>query len=170
MNESWGYNPADMRYKTARAIVHTLSEIAGKGGRFLLNVGPDGDGVIPPEQAERLDKVAEWMSRYGAAIHGSDAGLEPWQFYGPSTRDGDTVYLHLLMRPYETVTVRGVPIRRVKSVRALADGRDLAFETRCAILDQLLNSDPLGELTISVPEDVLDPLATVLAVEIASNS
>jgi alpha-L-fucosidase len=170
MNESWGHNPSDTLYKPARAIVHTLCEIAGKGGHFLLNVGPDGDGAIPPEQAERLGAMAEWMSRHGEAIHGSSAGLEPWQFYGPSTKKGDTVYLHLLMRPYETVTVRGVPIRRVRSVRALADGRELAFDTRCAILDQLLNSDPLGELTISVPEDVLDPLATVLAVEIAPKS
>ena len=110
------------------------------------------------------------MLRHGEAIRDSSAGLEPWQFYGPSTQKDDTVYLHLLMRPYETVTVRGVPIRRVKRVRTLADGRELAIDTRCAIIDQLLNSDPLGELTISVPEDVLDPLATVLAVEIAPQS
>jgi alpha-L-fucosidase len=166
MNESWGYNPPDTRYKSARSIVHTISEIAGKGGRLLLNIGPDGDGRVPPEQAERLEAVAEWMSRNGEAITGTAPGLVPWQFYGPSTRKGGTTYVHLLMRPYETVSVRGVPIRRVKSVRALADGRELKFTTRCAILDQLLNSDPLGELTIEVAEDALDPLATVLAVEI----
>jgi alpha-L-fucosidase len=34
------------------------------------------------------------------------------------------------------------------------------------VIDQLLNADPMGELTIEVPESVLDPLATVLAVEI----
>ena len=114
--------------------------------------------------------VAEYQSTAATFDPKSFDGLEPWQFYGPSTRKGDTVFLHLLMRPYETVTVRGVPIRRVRSIRALADGRELAFDTRCAILDQLLNSDPMGELTISVPEDVLDPLATVLAIEIAPNS
>ncbi|MEX0682663.1 MAG: alpha-L-fucosidase [Dehalococcoidia bacterium] len=168
MNESWGYSPADTHYKSAHQIVHTLCEIAGKGGRFLLNIGPDGDGVIPPEQLDRLQAVAGWMSRNGEAISGTDAGLDPWQFYGPSTRKGGVVYLHLLMRPYESVTVRGVPIRRVKSARVVGSGRDLEFDTRCAILDQLLNSDPLGELTIRVPEDVLDPLATVIAVEIAA--
>jgi hypothetical protein len=31
----------------------------------------------------------------------------------------------------------------------------------------MLNADPMGELTIQVPESVLDSLATVLAVEIA---
>jgi alpha-L-fucosidase len=168
MNESWGFNPADTHYKSARSIVHAMSEIAGKGGRLLLNVGPDGDGKIPPEQVERLEAVAEWMSRNREAVTGAEPALEPWQFYGPTTRSGDTTYLHLLMRPYDSVTVRGVPIRRVKSVKALGGGEKLEFTTRCAILDQLLNSDPIGELTIVVPEDVLDPLATVIAVEFAS--
>jgi hypothetical protein len=31
----------------------------------------------------------------------------------------------------------------------------------------MVNSDPHGELTIRVPEDVLDPLATVIELEIA---
>ena len=68
------------------------------------------------------------------------------------------------MRPYDTVTVRGVPIERVARERpGLRSGARLT--TRCAILDQMLNSDPLGELIIDVPEGVIDPLATVLAVE-----
>lgn len=166
MNESWGYNPDDFAYKSERQLVHTLCEIAGKGGRFLLNLGPRGDGTITPEQMERLQAVSGWMQRNGEAIHGTQPGLEPWQFYGPSTRNGETVYLHLLMRPYDTVTVRGVPIKRVKSVRELSSGRTLEHAARCAILDQLLNADPFGELTIEVPEDVLDPLATVIAVQI----
>jgi alpha-L-fucosidase len=95
----------------------------------------------------------------------TEPALEPWQFYGPTTRRANTTYLHLLMRPYESITVRGVPIRRVTAVRELSSGRELTFTTRCAILDQLLNADPMGELTIEVPEDALDPLATVIAVE-----
>jgi alpha-L-fucosidase len=97
------------------------------------------------------------------------AGLEPWQFYGPTTRRGDQLYLHLLQRPYESVTVRGLPIRRVRSVRELRTGTPLAFRTRCAVVDQLFNSDPNGELVISVPEALLDPLATVLEVELNTN-
>lgn len=77
------------------------------------------------------------------------------------------MFLHLLMRPYETVSVRGVPVRRVRSVRELASGRALEHRGRTPILDQLANADPLGELTIRVPEDVLDPLATVIELEIA---
>ena len=165
MNESWGYNPSDTGYKSERELVHTLCEIAAKGGRLLLNLSPRADGTLPQEQVERVQAVGGWLGRNGEAIFGAEPGLEPWQFYGPTTQSGETVYLHLLMRPYETVTVRGVPIS-VKSVRQLSSGRELKFETRCAILDQLLNADPMGEVTIEVTEEVVDPMATVVAVDV----
>lgn len=165
LNESWGYNPEDGAWKSPRQVVHTLCEVAGKGGNLLLNVSPMGDGTIMPEQRAILGAMQRWLSQNGESIMGTEQGLEPWQFYGPSTKRGGTTYLHLVMRPYETVTVRGVPIKHVKRVRVLASGRELAFSTRCAIIDQFFNPDPPGELTIQVPEDALDPLATVLAVE-----
>lgn len=170
MNESWGYNPVDVRYKSSLEIIHTLCEIAGRGGRLLLNVSPTGDGRLPPEQVERLDDVAKWMAVNGEAITGTAPALEAWQFYGPSMRNGDTVYLHLLMRPYGPVTVRGVRIKRVRSVRAVGSGRELAFRTRCAVLDRMLNSDPIGELVIEAPEEEFAPPATVLAVTFESSA
>src|SRR5574341_1121093 len=68
MNESWGYNPTDGHYKSSLDIIQTLCEIAGRGGRLLLNVSPTGDGRLPPEQAERLEDVARWMTANGEAI------------------------------------------------------------------------------------------------------
>jgi alpha-L-fucosidase len=167
INESWGYQPSDKKLKSAHQTIHTICEAAGKGGNLLLNVSPMGDGALPPEQIERLEAVEQWMRRNGESIVGTMPGLEPWQFYGPSTRRDGTVYLHALMRPYETVTARGVYIKRVKSVRALTTGEDLRFTSRCSIPDRILNSDPMGELTIQVPESAVDPYATVIAIEFA---
>lgn len=166
LNESWAYNPNDTAWKSPRKLVHTLCEVAGRGGNLLLNVGPMGDGSLMPEQRSILGAMQRWLASNQQSIVGTEPGLEPWQFYGPSTKRGSTTYLHLLMRPYETVTVRGVPIKKVKSVRVVSSGRDLDFTTRCAILDQWFNPNPLGEVTIEVPEDVLDSFATVLALEI----
>ncbi|HXJ33798.1 MAG TPA: alpha-L-fucosidase [Candidatus Eisenbacteria bacterium] len=166
MNESWAWNPDDTEYKSSRALVHTLCEIAGKGGNLLLNVGPRGDGSLAPEQDERLQAIGRWMQDYGEAILDTGAGLAPWQFYGPSTRRGTRIYLHLLSRPYDTVTVRGLPIRRVRAATELRTGTALDFTTRCAIIDELFNPDPSGEVTIRVPEAMLDPLATVLALDV----
>jgi len=170
MNDSWGYNPDDTEYKSARAIIHALCETAGRGGNLLLNVSPKGDGTIPDEQTVRLAEVAGWMSRHASAIHDTTAGLEPWQFYGPSTRTGQAgssvlVNLFLLMRPYETVTVRGLPVRRIQSVRVVASGTELRFDTRTGIFESLM-PDPDGEIIITVPATEIDEYATVLQVEI----
>jgi alpha-L-fucosidase len=167
MNDSWGWNPDDPNYKSGRAIVHALCETAGRGGNLLLNVSPRGDGSLPPEQIERLDAITSWMSAHHDAIHNTTAGLEPWQFYGPSTRRDNRIFLFCLMRPYETVTVRGLPVKRVERVTVLGRGTSLPFSTRTGVIEQL-TYDPDGEVTITVPESVLDEYATVLAVDLAS--
>ena len=120
INESWGYNRSDSHFKSARQLIHTLCEVAGKGGNLLLNVSPMGDGQIQPELLERLAVVEAWMSNNQESIIGTQPGLEPWQFYGSSTRKRDRIYLHLLMKPYDTISVRGVPIKHIKSVRILS--------------------------------------------------
>jgi alpha-L-fucosidase len=166
MNESWGFVPEDQDWKSARDLVHALCETVGKGGNLLLNVGPRGDGSLDPAEASRLAEVADWMSRNGEAVHDVGPGLEPWQWYGPSTRRGDRVFLMCLARPYDSVTVRGVPIKRVERVVELASGRELTWSSRCSVLDGLFNRDPEGEVRIEVPEDLIDEHATVLALDI----
>ena len=167
INETWGYCPADREFKSARAIIHTLCEVAGRGGNLLLNVGPMADGDLQPEFTQRLAVIEGWMARNGESIAGTTPGLEPWQHYGPSTQRDGRVYVHLLSRPYDAISVRGVRTRRVKAVTALSTGATLAFTTRTSLIDQFLNPDPLGELTIAVPEASIDANATVIAIDFA---
>ncbi|MBD2120986.1 alpha-L-fucosidase [Trichocoleus sp. FACHB-262] len=165
INESWGYNAEDTHFKSPRQLIHTLCEVASKGGNLLLNISPMGNGEVQPELMERLTAIADWMAVNQESIVGTEPGLEPWQFYGPSTRRKQRLYLHLLMKPYDTITVRGIPIQQVKGIQVLATGKALRYSTRCAISESILNPNPLGELTIEVPEAVLDPYATILAVD-----
>ena len=79
---------------------------------------------------------------------------------------GDRIYLHLLLRPYDTVSVRGLPIRRVRAVRVLGLDRTLDFTTRAPIVESLFSADPVGEIIIAVPAEVVDPYATVLTIDI----
>ncbi|HUQ39995.1 MAG TPA: alpha-L-fucosidase [Acidimicrobiales bacterium] len=166
MNESWGHNPSDTRWKSARHLVHSLCEVTAKGGNLLLNVSPTGTGALPGAQVERLGEMARWMELHGESVRGVRPGLAPWQFYGPSTRtaDGSRVYLHVLARPYEAVTVRGVPVKRITAARAIGSGIDLTWQTRTSVID-MLNADPSGEVMIEVPEHALDPTATVIALD-----
>lgn len=167
MNRSWGFVPDDRDYKSATSLVHMVCEVAGRDGNLLLNVSPGPDGRLPDEQVSRLSALGDWMSAHVGAIHGTGAGLEPWQFYGPTTRDGDRIYLHLLSRPYESVTVRGIPVRRVRAVTHLASGTRLAWHPRLAAADELgLTGDPIGEVVIEVAGDRIDDHATVIALDL----
>ncbi len=69
------------------------------------------------------------------------------------------------MRPYESVSVRGVFVKRLKAVTVLGTGAKLDFTSQVSAVDMMFNKDPVGELIIEVPESVLDPYATVLAID-----
>ena len=169
MNDSWGYVPDDHAYKPARQLVETVCETAARGGNLLLNVSPRGDGSLPPEQLERLALLAAWMQRHGSTIVDTQPGLAPWQWYGPSTERGDHVFLHLLTRPYDTVVVRGVPVRRVRSATIVGTGMALASQATVSVIDQIVhNADPRGELRLTVPPDAVDSVATVIDLHLAS--
>ena len=165
MNMSWGYNPSDDRYKSPASLVHTLCEVAGRGGNLLLNISPDGDGNIPPEQAERLATFAGWVTANSEAIHATHAGVAPWQFYGPTTRRDTMLYCHLLARPVAPVSVRGVPVRHLRGVTLVGTDAALVFETRVPILDELMHVDGPGEVLVTIPPAMIDPVATVVRLE-----
>ena len=157
MNRTWGWNPDDHEYKSATELIHILCETAGKGGNLLLNLSPRADGRLPAEQIERMAAIAGWMDTHGDAIHGTTPGLEPWQFYGPSTRKGDRIFLHLLWKPYGRINVRGMPIRRVAGARHLASGDPLVIHTAGTGMDTRV-----GQVTIEVPDAYVDEHATVI--------
>ncbi len=77
MNDTWGFKKNDHNWKSVRQLLRNLSDIASKGGNFLLNVGPTAEGEIPPESVERLEAIGRWMDVNGEAIHGTQAGPFP---------------------------------------------------------------------------------------------
>jgi alpha-L-fucosidase len=58
MNKSWGYKKNDHEWKDAATIYAKLKDINEKGGNLLLNVGPDGRGVVQPEALQILRETA----------------------------------------------------------------------------------------------------------------
>jgi alpha-L-fucosidase len=53
-----------------------LVDIVSKGGNYLLNVGPDGDGCIPPPSQDILRTVGAWLKVNGESNYG--AGRTPF--------------------------------------------------------------------------------------------
>ena len=70
LNGHWGYNSHDDKWKSTETLLNNLIDIVSKGGNYLLNVGPTGEGVIPQPSVERLREVGAWLKVNGEAIHG----------------------------------------------------------------------------------------------------
>ncbi|MEX1114135.1 MAG: alpha-L-fucosidase [Akkermansiaceae bacterium] len=73
LNKHWGFHQTDNDWKPASELIRNLIDIASKGGNFLLNVGPTGEGIIPSPSVDRLKEIGEWLKRNGAAVYGTSA-------------------------------------------------------------------------------------------------
>jgi alpha-L-fucosidase len=74
LNDTWGFKSYDLHWKSTREVLFWVVEIASKGGNYLLNVGPDGNGIIPNECFKILKEIGDWMKINGDAIYGT----QPW--------------------------------------------------------------------------------------------
>jgi alpha-L-fucosidase len=73
MNDTWGYKSYDQNWKSTEELIHTLVDVASKGGNFLLNVGPTSEGLIPQASVERLQEMGKWMAINSESIYGTTA-------------------------------------------------------------------------------------------------
>lgn len=71
MNNTWGYSKFDPDWKSTEELIFWLVDIASKGGNYLLNVGPRGDGTIPEQSLERLAGIGRWTKVNGESIYGT---------------------------------------------------------------------------------------------------
>ena len=72
LNNTWGYKSYDNDWKSLDEMLFWIVEIASKGGNYLLNVGPDGNGVIPEASVKILKEIGAWMKINGEAIYGTN--------------------------------------------------------------------------------------------------
>jgi alpha-L-fucosidase len=121
MNTTWGYSKFDQQWKSAGNVIQRLVEIVSKGGNYLLNIGPMGDGSIPAPSVATLQKVGVWMKTNSASIYGSSACPLPDSPWGHCTVNGSTIYLHVFAWPSDgTLRVTGL-LNEVRSADLLAD-------------------------------------------------
>jgi alpha-L-fucosidase len=99
IRRTWGFKLSDTEFKSTQTLIRNLVDIASKGGNYLLNVGPDAQGVIPATSQERLRGIGEWMKDHGIAIYGTQASSFARPAWGRVTRksvpDGTILYLHV---------------------------------------------------------------------------
>jgi alpha-L-fucosidase len=156
LNHSWGYNKIDNRWKPPREVVHQLVDIVSKGGNYLLDVGPTGDGIIPQPAVDIFEKVGAWVRLNGESIYGTSAspfGELPW---GRCTVKGEKLYLHVFEWPPDAVlSLVGLKNEVKRAYLLLDSSRPLEFRR-----DE-------GKLSVRLPGKAVDEDDTVVVLEIA---
>lgn len=174
----WGYNQYDQEWKSLSTITFNLVDIVSKGGVYLLNTGPTSDGVIPKPAQDVFLGVGKWLKINGGSIYG--AGPTPFgNEFGsetPGKKDKRGIpafdikkelrfttkpgklYVHIFNWPKGTLELTGLK-NNVMSAYFLADPdkKPLAFSK-------------IGEkLKLTLPQQALDPIDTVVCLELKDN-
>ncbi len=68
LNDTWGYSRFDQNWKSAGDVIKRMVAIVSKGGNYLLNVGPTGEGVIPAPSVDVLKSVGAWMDKNKSSV------------------------------------------------------------------------------------------------------
>jgi alpha-L-fucosidase len=63
LNDTWGFSKFDSHWKSPDVVIQRLVEIVSRGGNFLLNIGPKGDGEIPEASIDIFRKVGPWVNK-----------------------------------------------------------------------------------------------------------
>lgn len=161
-NHSWGYRHYDRDWKSFEQILKLLVKINGRGGNYLLNVGPDGRGNIPQPSVDVLKQMGAWMNVNGDSIYGTKpAPLFPYEFsWGTFTFKPNKLYMHVY--DWTLLHHSGVHSLRNKVTRAylLATGEELPFKQ---------SYDPAQQRSrirfTDLPERKPDEIDTVICLE-----
>ncbi len=74
--ETWGYRSWQKRGEVTAKVQEKeleLVTVASRGGNYILNIGPEGDGSVVPFEAEVLRGMGEWVKQNGEAVFGTGA-------------------------------------------------------------------------------------------------
>lgn len=154
LNTTWGYSEHDHAWKSDETLIRNLVDIASKGGNYLLNIGPKGDGSVPAESIKSMQAIGAWMRVNSPAIYGTTASPFAQPDWGRCTRKGNTLYLHVFNWPADGTLL--VPVQNgVRRAKLLADGKATVVAA------------PGAEgLRLRLPATAPDAIASVIALEL----
>jgi alpha-L-fucosidase len=124
-DDTWGYRSWQKRedlHGKIRENILRLVEVVSRGGNYILNIGPEGDGSVVPYEADVLHGIGRWMSRNGQAIYGTSA--QPFRNldFGYATVGGGNLYLFVKSIPKDGVLrLPPVPDATMKAAFLLGD-------------------------------------------------
>lgn len=154
MNTTWGYSEHDHAWKSPETLIRNLIDIVSKGGNYLLNIGPKGDGSVPKESIESMKAIGEWMAVNGEAIHDTTASPFEKPAWGRYTKKPGTLYAHVFDWPADGKLLLAGEMPEIERACLLADP------------DETLKTERwLNGTIIHLPAEAPNPIASVVAIE-----
>jgi alpha-L-fucosidase len=159
--QQWAWKPND-RMKSQKECIQTLVRVTGGDGNLLFNVGPMPDGRIEPRQVDRLKEMGDWLRKYGESIYGTRGGPIKTTAQLASTYKGNTIYVHVLAWPSDTITLPALP-KRVSRSSLLTGGTVSVRQTKEAIEIQVpardrQEIDTVVKLDLDGPAGEIEPM------------
>jgi len=160
LNDTWGYKYFDENWKQSKEIVECLLKINSRGGNYLLNVGPDGRGIIPQASIDILRCVGRWMQSNGESIYATKvAPLFPYEMpWGYFTWKPGKLFMHVL--EWRSSVQVHCFASRIKKAYLLTMGEEIFYTQSYSPASQQ------HRVTFQLPEKPVDPLDTVVVMEI----
>ena len=161
MNDNWGYNKNDQKWKSSLDLIRKLIDIASKGGNFLLNVGPTSQGVFPDASIQRLSEMGEWMKMNGESIYGTTASPFQKLSWGRCTQKakGQNTVLYLQVFDWPADGQLVIPELKNNLLKAYALNSNPQKQLR-------VSKSPNGTININGSSVNQSKYVTVIALEI----
>lgn len=127
--QSWGYRKREAFY-SKRYLCNAIDRYMSLGASYLLNVGPDGNGVITKDYEDRLLAIGDWYNRMEGCLECNEEDPFDYQLkvgYVATRKNGKT-YLHFFDGlPSNAVTLKVYPSMPGR-VRLMNTGEEIDFE------------------------------------------
>lgn len=163
-HNAWAWGGSNDGVKSLEACLRMLILGNGGDGNILLNVGPTPEGIIAPEQVNRLKDVGDWLAKYGESLMETRGGpYKPTTDFA-CTRKDKTIYLHFLKRSGDVIKLPSLPAKIV-SAKLLTGGDVKTIQTGTELSLTLAPKDPkeidtIVELTLDGSAMDIAPIHT----------
>jgi alpha-L-fucosidase len=156
-SDTWGYRSWQKRTPVNEKIqehILRLVKVASRGGNYLLNIGPKGDGSVVDYEAEVLRGVGQWLKRNGEAIYNTSP--QPFRNldFGYATVKGKELYLFVEHAPPDgRLRLPGMQ-NPIREAHWLNTGSPLAVSNNAIVLSAMPANEFLPVVALTFEGDL----------------
>ncbi|WP_346239193.1 alpha-L-fucosidase [Niabella insulamsoli] len=156
----WGYHSKWLGHvKTSTELIEMMVRSVSLAGNFVLNFGPDGKGLIRPEETRLAKEIGQWMKVNAAAIYDATyAGFEkPEWGYITKNRNAEKYYLVVFNSP-----VKGAINLKLPAGKGISKLYDLDNNSNSYTPEEVHKSSSGSEFYIHLKSQPATPKVIVL--------